>query len=80
MLLPDVVLEFDDEDLRSPTVGDVLAALDKFVGLTLSDPQEGRGSYGRTKAKIMRRDDGSLWIHSYAHGRSIYELKFDAAS
>ncbi len=42
-LLPDVVLEFDDEDLRSSTVGDVLAAPDKFVGLTLSDPQEGRG-------------------------------------
>ena len=79
VLLPDVVLEFDDEDLRSPTVGDVLAALDKFVGLTLSDPLEGP-SYGRTKAKIMRRADGSLWIHSYAHGRSIYELKFDAAA
>ena len=57
ILLPDVVLEFDDEDLRSPTVGDVLAAPDKFVGLTLSDPLEG-AEYGRTKAKIMRRADG----------------------
>ena len=73
------MLEFDDEDLRSSTVGDVLAAPDKFVGLTLSDPQEG-AEYGRCKAKIMRRDDDSLWVHSFAHGRSVYELKHDAAS
>ena len=26
----------------------------------------------------MRRADGSLWIHSFAHGRTIYELKLDA--
>jgi hypothetical protein len=78
-LLPDVVLEFDDEDLRSSTVGDVLADPDKFTGLSLSDPQEG-AEYGRGKAKIMRCDDDSLWIHSFAHGRSVYELKYDAAS
>ena len=28
----------------------------------------------------MRRADGTPWIHSFAHGRTIYELKHDAAS
>ena len=28
----------------------------------------------------MRRADGSLWIHSFAHGRTVYELKFDYAA
>jgi hypothetical protein len=31
-------------------------------------------------AKIMRRPDGTPWIHSFAHGRTIYELKLDAAT
>src|SRR6266540_2318227 len=26
----------------------------------------------------MRRADGTPWIHSFAHGRTIYELKHDA--
>src|SRR5262249_61102322 len=29
---------------------------------------------------IMRRDDGTPWIHSFAHGRTIYKLKHDATS
>jgi hypothetical protein len=28
----------------------------------------------------MRRADGTPWIHSFAHGRAIYELKRNAAS
>jgi hypothetical protein len=28
----------------------------------------------------MRRTDGTPWIHSFAHGRAIYELKYDLAS
>ena len=28
----------------------------------------------------MRRADGTPWIHSFAHGRTIYELKLDAAA
>jgi hypothetical protein len=50
----------------------VLANPDRFVGETLADPLEGI-EYGRCKAKIMRRADGSLWIHSFAHGRTVYE-------
>src|SRR5262249_10167272 len=60
-------------------VGDVLANPKRFVGATLADPLEGV-DYGRDKAMIMRRDDGTPWIHSFAHGRTIYKLKHDATS
>ena len=36
--------------------------------------------YGTGKAKIMRRADGTMWINSFAHGRTTYELKIDAAA
>ena len=49
------------------------------MGETLADPLEGV-AYGRCVAKIMRRADGTPWIHSFAHGRTIYELKHDATS
>jgi uncharacterized tellurite resistance protein B-like protein len=76
VLLPNFQPEFDDPDLRGVTVADILADPDKYVGETLADPLEGV-EYGRGKAMIMRRADGSLWIHSFAHGRTIYELKYD---
>jgi hypothetical protein len=76
-LLPDVVLPFDDPELDGKTVGDMLAEPERFVGERLADPLEGI-EYGRCKAMIMRRADGSVWIHSYAHGRTVYELKLDA--
>ena len=79
VLRPDVELPFDDPDLAGCTVGDVLADPERFEGETLADPLEGV-EYGRCKAKIMRRADGTPWIHSFAHGRTIYELKHDAAS
>ena len=65
--------------LAGCTVGDVLADPERFEGETLADPLEGVG-YGRCCAKVMRRADGTPWIHSFAHGRTIYELKHDAAS
>jgi hypothetical protein len=43
---------------------------------TLADPLEGP-EYGRCKARIMRRADGSLWVRSFAHGCTVYELKLD---
>lgn len=79
ILLPDVVLPFDDEDLAGATVADVLTDPDRFVDATLADPLEGV-EYGPCKAKIMRRADGTLWINSFAHGRTVYELKFNAKS
>ncbi len=68
MLLPGVVLEFDDPELAGCTVGDVLDDPDAFVGETLADPIEGVED-GRCKAKIMRGGDGTPCIHSFAHGR-----------
>ena len=57
----------------------MLADPERFEGETLADPLEGV-DYGRCVAKIMRRADGTPWIHSFAHGRTIYELKHDATS
>jgi hypothetical protein len=79
ILLPDIVLPFDDEDLAGTTVGDVLADPERFVNATLADPREGV-EYGTGKAKIMRRADGVPWIHSFAHGRTDYQLHYDYAT
>jgi hypothetical protein len=40
-LLPNAELEFDDPEVGTKTVADVLANPDNFVGLTLADPVEG---------------------------------------
>jgi hypothetical protein len=79
VLLPDVELPFDDDDFTGCTAGNVLADPERFEGATLADPLEGVG-YGRCKARIMRRADGTPWIHSFAHGRAVYELKHNSAS
>jgi hypothetical protein len=77
ILLPDVELDFDELGLT--TVATVLAAPRDFVGETLADPLEG-AAYGRCKAKLMRRTDGTLVIHSFAHGGGLYHLRHDARS
>jgi hypothetical protein len=79
VLLPDVALLFDDPALAGVTVAQVLADPQRYAGETLADPLEGI-VYGRGKAKVMVRDDGTPWIHSFAHGRTVYELRFDAES
>ena len=79
VLRPDIVLPFDDPELAGCTVGDVLANPEFYEGETLADPLEGV-DYGRCVAKVMRRADGTPWIHSFAHGRTIYELRHDATS
>jgi hypothetical protein len=78
-LLPIIGLPWDDASLDGFTVGDVLSDPQRFVGETLADPLEGI-EYGRSKAIVMQRADGSLWLHSFAHGRTVYELRFDAAA
>ena len=77
ILLPDVELDFDD--LGVVTVATVLAAPNEFVSETLADPLEGI-DYGRCKAKVMRAPDGTLVIHSFAHGGGLYHLRHDARS
>src|SRR5499427_2459420 len=79
VLRPDVELPFDDPALAGCTVGDVLADPERFEDETLADPLEGV-IYGRCVAKVMRRADGTPWIHSFAHGRTTYALKHDATS
>jgi hypothetical protein len=77
VLYSDVELEFDH--LGTVTVGAVMADPDRYVDETLADPMEGI-NYGRCKAKIMRDDDGALFIHSFAHGRAFYFLRHDLRS
>jgi hypothetical protein len=77
ILLPDLTLPFDDPALAGKTVADILADPARYEGETLADPNEGV-DYGACKAKIMRRADGTPWIHSFAHGRAIFHLRFDA--
>jgi hypothetical protein len=79
VLRPDLVLPFDNDELAGKTVADVLADPAWFEGETLADPLEGV-DYGRCIAKIMRHPDGTPWIHSFAHGRTVYALKYDAAA
>ena len=71
-----IVLPFDDEELAGKTVADVLADPALFEGATLADPLEG-AEYGLGKARIMLRANGTPWINSFAHGRTVYELRFD---
>jgi Family of unknown function (DUF5906) len=74
VLLPDVELFFVDKELKGATAGDVLNDPERFDGRVLADPVEGV-AYGRTTAKVLRRrDDGTPWIKSFAHGGVSYSL------
>jgi hypothetical protein len=77
ILHPGIVLPFDNPEMEGVTVSDVMANPAAYVGETMADPLEGP-SYGRAKAMVMQRPDGTPWIHSFAHGRTVYELRFDA--
>ena len=79
VLLPSAPLAFDNPALNNFTVADILDDPDEFEGVTLADPIEGI-DYGPCKAKVLRRGDGTPWIDSFAHGRTIYQLKYDAAA
>ena len=79
VLLPDIVLEFFDEDLKGCTVGDVLKDPERFKDRALADPIEGV-SYGRQTAKVLLRRDGQPWIKSFAHGGMNYTLAETAAA
>jgi predicted P-loop ATPase len=79
VLLPDVELPFDDPELAGSTVGDILTERKRFEGETLADPVEGV-DYGRNCAKVMVGSDGLPFIHSFAHGRTIYRLRYDVTS
>jgi hypothetical protein len=72
-------LPFDDPNLFGKTVAEVLIAPERYIRQTLADPFEGV-AYGEGKAILYRREDGSLFINSFAHGGMTYELKARAAA
>ena len=75
VLGPSVML--DGVDLPAlVSVGDLLADPGKFDGEEFFDPIEGR-EYGHATAKFFAE---SLTIHSFAHGRTVYRLRYDYAS
>jgi hypothetical protein len=78
-LRPDVLLPFDAVEFHGATVCDVLTDPERFVGARLADPIEGV-EYRLGKAMVIRCTDGSLWIHRFAHGRTVYERRHDAKS
>jgi hypothetical protein len=65
------IQQFDD--LGDAAVSEVFSDPDKYVGKGLSDPHEGP-AYGRGKAILFRRKDGSLFVNSFAHGGRKYAL------
>ncbi len=66
-------LPFDKRELAGTTVADVFANPERFVNETMADPLEGP-AYGRGKAILYRRANGSLFVNSFAHGGMTYEL------
>jgi hypothetical protein len=78
ILMPCHELEFDDPEIGVVTVADVMKAPEKYIGETLADPREGV-AYGRCKGMVMGAagDYGGMVIHSFAHGRALYQLKMD---
>jgi hypothetical protein len=79
VLLPSIVLPFDDDTLQGKTVGDILADPLGFEGATMADPVQGV-PYGCNRAKVLLHPDGTPWIHSFAHGRTDYHLAHDESS
>jgi hypothetical protein len=77
VLQSSVILPFDDPTLDGTTVGDVLADPAAYEGEPLADPLAGV-DYGRGKAMVLRRGDGTPWINSFAHHGMVYALKHDA--
>ena len=79
VLLPPSCCRSTTRSSPACTVADVLADPEHFDGAKLADPLEGV-EYGRCKAKVMRSPDGTPWIHSFAHGRTVYQLRLDASA
>ena len=79
VLRPDATLEFDDPEIGTRTVADVLADPEAYIDEALADPIEGV-EYGQQTAKILRRPTGEVFVNSFAHGGALYRLVYDARS
>ncbi len=71
-LLPDDVVYSDD--MEPIVIKDIIANAGHYDGMVIRDPLE--PDYGKSKAKIFVDDEG-VCIHSFAHGKQVYHLKFD---
>jgi hypothetical protein len=79
VLHPSYVLHFDEPEIGTCSVGDVLKDPERFEGKTLADPARRRG------LRHMQGHRGAVarWlgvIHSFAHGETTYSLRHDYAS
>lgn len=73
------VLHFDDDTLGTVAVDTIMAEPERFRDHTLADPLDGV-AYGRGKAKLFVNNDGSLVVHSFAHGGRTFRLAHSMAS
>lgn len=71
-LLPDDIVYTDD--MEPITIRSILLEPDTYNGMVVRDPLE--PEYGKSKAKIFVDEDG-ICIHSFAHGKQIYRVKYD---
>jgi len=74
-----IVLHFDDEEIGAVTIDTVMAKPGRYDGETLADPLDGL-DYGAGKAKLFFNEDGSIVVHSFAHGGRTFRLLHSATS
>jgi hypothetical protein len=72
-------LQFDDDDLGTVTVDDVMADPVRYHDESLADPIDGI-DYGAGKAKLFVNEDGSVVVNSFAHGGRTFRLLHSAKS
>lgn len=75
-LYPHARLEFDN--LGSAAVGEVLASPHAYHGETLADPLE--PDTGPCRAKLFLNSNGSVMVHTFARGGSVFRLLADRAT
>src|SRR5208282_2381850 len=76
VLRPGVPIVFEDEEIGTKYVWEILGDPWRYDGEVCFDPIEGT-SYGRANAKFYA---GNLCINCFAHGGGIFFLRHDAAS
>jgi hypothetical protein len=66
------LVDNDNNEIPNPALDGILLDIHK----SLRDPID--PDYGKDKAKIFINDDGSMYLHSLAHGSHSYRLLFEA--
>jgi hypothetical protein len=70
--LTTALIDNDNNEIANPALDGVLPD----VHNSLRDPLD--PDYGKDKAKVFLNDDGSMYLHSFAHGSHKYRLLFEA--